>query len=148
VNRATSAVLGPRPLVPPVKVFRRNYGVHARFALLGLMVQAEWAEAYQYGTEPGKDFEAAPRRGWYVDVDGPLGADDRVYAQYGNFNDPRTPEGRPYLSHQAALGEVHRFAPGLTWRTEYQHRWEYLGPSPNFMSTDYGKYLTSVEWSL
>ncbi|MBM3268459.1 MAG: hypothetical protein FJZ01_12490 [Candidatus Sericytochromatia bacterium] len=140
--------LGPRPLVPPVKVFRRNYGVHARFALFRLTVQAEWVEAFAYGTESGKDFEAAPRRGWYVDVDGPLGESDRVYALYGNFADPRTPEGRPYLSHQVALGAVHKFAAGLNWRSEWQYRWEYLGPSPNYLSTEYGKYLTSVEWAL
>jgi hypothetical protein len=140
--------LGPRLLAQPVKVFRRDFGIHTRFKLLQLTVQAEWVETYRYGTEPGKDFEAGPRRGWYVDVGGPVGDADRVYAQYGNFQDPRTPEGRGYLSHQVALGEVHAFAPGLTWRTEWQYRWEYLGPSPNYLSTDYGKYLTSVEWAL
>jgi hypothetical protein len=140
--------LGPRQALPPVKVFRRHYGVHGRFKLMGLEVQGEWQETFSFGTVPGGDFEAAPRRGWYLESGGSVTPSDRVYTQYGNFHDPRTPDGRPYQSHQVSLGTVHAFAPGLTWRTEVQYRWEYLGTLPGLMSVDYSKYLTSVEWAL
>lgn len=140
--------LGPRPLVPPVKVFRRQYGVHARFQFFRIETQTEWLETYQYATEPGQGFEAGPRRGWYVDMGGAISDVDRIYAQYGNFHDPRTPEGRPYQSHQVVIGTVHKFAPGLSWRTEVQYRWEHLGSGPEQTSADYTKYLTSVEWAL
>ncbi len=140
--------LGPRPLLPPVKVFRRFYGVHARFNIFRIETQAEWIETFQYATIHGEGFESGPRRGWYVDMNGPISEVDRVYAQYGNFHDPRTPEGRPFQSHQVAVGTVHKFAPGLSWRGELQYRWEYLGAMPDLLSADYTKYLTSVEWAL
>ncbi len=131
--------LAPTAAVSPVPVQRRMYGVHAFFDLFRIHVKAEWLQSFEVG------LDHAPRRGWYVDLDGPLSSSDDVYAQYSDYTDPSTPIGPPYHSNQVAIGEAHEFAPGLKWRTEMLWRWEQLGKS---VQDSYPTYLTGVEMTL
>ncbi len=131
--------LAPTAAISPVPVLRRMYGVHAFFDLFKIHVKAEWLQSFEAGMDHG------PRRGWYVDLDGPLSSSDDVYAQYSDYTDPSTPLGPPYHTNQIAIGEAHEFAPGLKWRTEMLWRWEQLGKS---VQDSYPRYLTGVEMAL
>lgn len=131
--------LAPTAALGPVQVQRRMYGVHAYFNMWKIRVRAEWLQAFEVGLDHG------PKRGWYVDLDGPLSALDDVYTQYSDFWDPSTPIGLSYHTNQVAVGYSHTFAPGLQWRTELLWRWEQLGKS---VQDNYPKYLTGVEMTL